>query len=171
MSELVSIAFETPEKAFEARAAFLRLQRNYVVTMDDVVVVTRDEKGKVKLHQAVNLPLHGGVGGAFWGTLIGLLFLNPLLGMALGAGAGALSGAFADIGIDDDFMQRLGQTLTPGSAALFVLLNRSTFDKILDELNAFDGTLLHTSLSKASEDELRDVIEKHELHTKVHKLH
>jgi hypothetical protein len=63
--------------------------------MEDAVVVTKDAKGKVKLQQAMNLTLAGASSGGFWGLLIGMIFLNPLLGMALGASAGALSGKFA----------------------------------------------------------------------------
>ena len=53
----------------------------------------------VELHQAVNATATGAVSGGFWGSLIGLLFLNPLLGLAVGAAAGALSGRFTDYGI------------------------------------------------------------------------
>ena len=48
--------------------------------------VTKDDKGKVKLHQAKNLTALGAVSGGLWGTLIGLIFLNPLLGAAVCAG-------------------------------------------------------------------------------------
>jgi len=34
----------------------------------------------------------GALGGAFWGLLFGLLSFTPILGMAAGAGAGALGG-------------------------------------------------------------------------------
>ena len=115
----------------------------------------------MQLHQAVNLTAAGAVGGAFWGTLIGLLFLNPLLGAALGAGSGALSGNLADIGISDQFMKDLSATLTSGSAALFVLVRRSTPDKVLEGLKPFagKGRVLQTSLTKDKEDELRKVVE------------
>lgn len=163
MSELVAIAFDNEHAAFDARAKFSRMQGDYVIEMDDVVVVTRNAKGKVKLHQAVNLPLSGATGGAFWGLLIGLLLLNPLLGAAIGAGLGAISGALSDIGIDDAFMKRLGEQLKPDSSALFVLLRKATFDRMADNLRDLDGTILHTSLSRDSEDELREVVEKHEI--------
>ena len=68
------------------------------------MVAVKDDKGKIKLHQAVNLTAHGAVSGGFWGALVGLIFLNPLLGMAVGATAGAVSGGLADVGIDDKFM-------------------------------------------------------------------
>jgi uncharacterized membrane protein len=127
--------------------------------MEDVVVVTKDEKGKVKLHQAVNLTAAGAVGGGFWGMLIGLIFLNPLLGAAVGAGAGAISGKLSDIGVDDKFMKELAETFKPGSSALFVLVRKATPDKVLDQLKGFKGKVLKTSLSTDREEELRKVLE------------
>ena len=83
--------------------------------------------------------------GALWGKLVGFLFLNPLAGMAIGglvgAGAGALSGSLADYGINDDFVRRLGQTIPPGSSALFVLVKSVTFDKILPEIEPYKPNL------------------------------
>jgi len=126
------------------------------------VVVTKDEKGKVKLHQAVNLTAAGAVGGGFWGMLIGMSFLNPLLGMAAGAGAGALSRAISDIGVDDKMMKEMASSFTPGSSALFVLVRKATADKVLEGLKPFagKGKVLRTSLSKDSEESLRAVLEK-----------
>lgn len=163
MSELIVIAFDSPEEAFEARVVFARLQREYVIDMEDIVVVTRDEKGKLKLHQAVNLPLSSGINGAFWGMLIGFLFLNPLLGMAIGAGAGTIGGALTDLGISDDFMKNLGNTLPSSSSALFVLLRHATYDKLFDQLQGMKGKVLRTSMTKSNEQELRDILDKHQI--------
>ena len=162
MADLIAISFEVPAKAFDMRARLAELQREYLITMEDVVVVTRDDDGKVKLHQATNLTAAGAVGGGFWGMLIGMLFLNPMLGVAVGAGAGALSGYLTDIGVDDAFMKKVGADLKPGGAALFVLVRKVTGDKVLDRLKDFSGTgkVIQTSLTKTSEDELRKVLEK-----------
>jgi uncharacterized membrane protein len=162
MADLIAISFEVPAKAFDMRARLAELQREYLITMEDVVVVTRDDDGKVKLHQATNLTVAGAVGGGFWGMLIGMLFLNPMLGVAVGAGAGALSGYLTDIGVDDGFMKKVGEDLKPGGAALFVLVRKVTGDKVLDRLKDFSGTgkVIQTSLTKTSEDELRKVLEK-----------
>jgi uncharacterized membrane protein len=54
-SNLVVIGFDDENKAFELRAELGKLQKEYLIDMEDVVVVTKDDKGKVKLHQAVNL--------------------------------------------------------------------------------------------------------------------
>jgi len=162
MADLIAISFKDPAKAFDMRARLAELQKEYLITMEDVVVVTRDDDGKVKLHQATNLTSAGAVGGGFWGMLIGMLFFNPLLGVAVGAGAGALSGYMTDIGIDDSFMKKVGEDLAPGSAALFVLVRKATGDKVMDKLRDFAGTgkIIQTSLSKTTEDELRKVLEK-----------
>jgi len=159
MSELVVIGFDDEHKAFEMRAALAKLQKEYLIDMEDVVVVTKDDKGKVNLHQAVNLTAAGAVGGGFWGMLIGMIFLNPLLGAAVGAGAGAISGKLSDIGIGDNFMKELGETFQPGASALFVLVRKATPDKVLEELKGFKGKVLKTSLTKDKEDELRKALE------------
>jgi uncharacterized membrane protein len=162
MANLVAIAFAEPAKAFDLRARLVELQKEYLIEMADIVVVTRDESGKVQLHQAANLTAAGAAGGGFWGMLIGMIFLNPLLGLAVGAGAGALSGYLSDLGINDNFMKKIGSELKPGGAAVFVLVRKATGDKVLDRLKDFagTGTILQSSLSKENEEELRKVFEK-----------
>jgi len=162
MSTLVAVVFNDESTAFEMRGALVKMQKQYLLEMEDAVVVTRDPDGKTKLHQAVSLIGAGAVGGAFWGMLIGLLFLNPLLGAAIGAGAGAISGKFQDLGLDDRQMKEIGDSLKPGTSALFVLLRKVTADKVLDGLKPFvgKGKVFQTSLSKDDEKALRDVLEK-----------
>jgi uncharacterized membrane protein len=75
----------------------------------------------------------GGLSGAFWGSLVGLLFLNLLAGLAVGglvrAGSGALSGSLVDYGIDDNFIRSLAETLQPDTSALFVLVRKAQPEK------------------------------------------
>ena len=93
--------------------------------------------------------------GGFWGSLIGLIFLNPLLGLAAGAGAGALSGALTDVGINDDFMKNLAATFKNGSSLLFVLVRKSTPDKVLAEIQGTGGKVIKTSLTHEQEQKCR----------------
>jgi uncharacterized membrane protein len=161
MSELIVFAFKDDTTAYEMRAALAKMQKNYLIEMEDVVIVHKDVNGEVKLDQMVNLTARGAIGGGFWGLLIGLLFMNPLLGAAVGAGAGAIGGSLTDIGINDDFMRELGETLRPGTSALFVLVRKATPDKLLDGLREFTGRakVLQSSLSQDQEEDLRAVIE------------
>jgi uncharacterized membrane protein len=161
MSSLVAIVFSDQTTAFEMRAALAKMQRQYLLTMEDAAVVTRDENGKVRLHEASSLTAAGAVHGAFWGMLLGLLFLNPLLGAAVGAGAGAIAGKFTNIGIDNKMMKDIGDSLKPGTSALFVLARRVTADKVLDGLKEFagKGRVFQTSLDKDDERALREALE------------
>jgi uncharacterized membrane protein len=161
MSDLVAIVFGDEATAFEVRAELVKMQKEYLIEMDDAVVVTKDAEGKTKLHQAVNLTATGAVGGGFWGMLIGLLFLNPLVGAAAGAAGGALAGRLTDIGINDKMMKELAESFKPGSAALFVLIKKVTADKVLDRLQAYAGrgTVFKTSLNKDDEAALRQALE------------
>jgi uncharacterized membrane protein len=159
MSDLVVIGFDQEEKAFELRAELAKMQKEYLIEMEDVVVVTKNEKGKAKLHQAVNLTAAGAASGSFWGLLIGMIFMNPLIGAAVGAGAGAISGKLSDIGIDDKFIKELSGTLQPGNSALFVLVRKATPDKVIERLKGFQGKVLKTSLTTDKEAELQAVLE------------
>jgi uncharacterized membrane protein len=158
---MIVISFDDAQTAFAMRAELAKMQTEYLIEMEDVVVVTKDDAGKVKLHQAQNLTAMGAVSGGFWGSLIGLIFLNPLLGAAVGAGAGALSGKLTDIGINNDFMEDLGETFKPGCSALFVLVRKVTGDKVLAGLSEFTGKgkVLQTSLTAEKEEALRKVVE------------
>ena len=155
MSTLVVIGYNEIHKAEEVRLTLVKLQRDYLIDLEDAVAVTKDAKGKIKLHQTVNLTAAGAASGGFWGMLIGLMFLNPLLGLAVGASAGAVSGALVDLGINDKFMKDLAATLTPNSSALFVLVSKSTPNKVLDEVKGTGGTILKTSLSHEDETRLQ----------------
>jgi len=155
MSTLVVVGYDDLFKAEETRLKLWKMQKEYLIDMADAVVAVKDPSGKVKLHQAVNLTAAGAAGGGFWGALIGLMFLNPLVGMAIVATAGAVSGALGDVGINDNFMKDLAATLHPGSSALFVLVRKSTPDKVLEELAGTGGKVLKSSLSHDDEAKLQ----------------
>jgi len=161
MSTLVVVGYNDIYTAEEVRIKLWKLQLDYLVDMEDAVVVVKDAKGKVKLHQAHNLTTTGAMSGGMWGALIGLLFLNPVLGFAVGAGAGAISGSLTDIGVSDTFMKELAANMTPESSTLFVLLRSATPapDKVLEELKGTGGTILQTSLSNEGEARLQAALD------------
>jgi uncharacterized membrane protein len=158
MSTLVVIDYESEIKAEEVRLALLKMQKEYLIDLADAVVVVRDKQGKVKLRQLYNLTAAGAASGGFWGALMGLIFLNPLFGFAIGAAAGAISGSLRDVGIDDNFMKELGQTIKPGTAALCVLIREMSADKVLEEVKKFGGTVIKTNLTNENEAKLREAL-------------
>lgn len=158
MSNLVVIGYDDQFKAEEVRLMLWKMQKEYLIDLEDAVVAIKDDKGKLKLHQAVSLTAAGAMTGGFWGALIGLIFLNPLLGLAVGAAAGAVSGTLADVGIDDKFMKELAETMHAGSSVLFILVRRATPDKVLAELKGTGGKVLKTSLSHDDEAKLQEAL-------------
>lgn len=166
MSDLVVVGFDNPHEADRVLTDLNRLQKEYLVDLEDAVVATRDPDGKLRLKQSIDLvgtgATTGGLWGAMWGSLVGLLFLNPLIGMvaggALGAGAGALSGKLADYGIDDNFIRSVGETVQPGTSALFVLVRKIQPEKVLAELKGVRGRVIRSSLSPEQERRLQEAL-------------
>jgi uncharacterized membrane protein len=158
MSNLVVIGYDDQFKAEEVRLKLWKMQKEYLIDLEDAVVAVKNEQGKVKLHQALNLTAAGAASGGFWGALIGLIFLNPLLGLAVGAAAGAVSGALTDVGIDDKFMKDLAAAMHPGSSVIFILVRRATPDKVLEEIKGTGGKVLKTSLSHDDEAKLKEAL-------------
>jgi len=161
MNSLVVVGFPTVEEAEQVRRELIDIQREQLIAIEDAVVVDHDKERGVQLRQAINLSAAGAVGGGFWGTLVGLLFLNPLLGAAVGAGVGAASGALSDIGINDGFLREVGETLPTGSAALCLLVRDATPDRLIERLrsHAPHARLLRTNLSHTDEERLRQLLE------------
>jgi uncharacterized membrane protein len=162
MSNLVVFGFDGIHTADDVLNKLRSLQKENLIDLEDACVVERETGGKVHIKQAVNLTAlgaaAGGSRGALWGGLIGLLFMNPLAGMAIGAitgaGAGAVSGSLADYGIRDDFVRKLSETIPAGSSALFVLFSRVTEDKVLPEIEPFKPRILKSYLSKEPDQRL-----------------
>jgi uncharacterized membrane protein len=160
VSTLIAIAYDDVATANTVRDKLFELQTQHLITLEDAVVVERKLDGKVKLHQARGSAAGAGaLGGALWGGLIGLIFFMPFLGAAIGAGTGALAGKSVDTGADDNFMRQVGEQLTPGKAALFVLVVSSTPEKVLPEVAPYGGSIITTSLSPEAEDHLRDAVQ------------
>jgi uncharacterized membrane protein len=160
MSDLIAVVYPTEAKAEEVRKRLFELQREYLITLGDAVIATKTDAGKIKLNQLMNVTAAGAVSGSFWGMLIGLLFLNPLVGAAIGAASGAVGGALTDVGINDKFMKELSASLQPGNAALFVLVQEVTADKVLKDIERFGGVVLKTSLDETKEQVLRDALQR-----------
>jgi uncharacterized membrane protein len=159
MSDLIAIGFKDEFKADEVLIDLRRLERDYLIDLEDAAIVIRNKDGKVRIKQTQELIANGAIEGGFWGLLLGMIFFSPILGI-LGLAVGALSGAMQDIGIDDNFIREIGETIEPGSSAIFILVRKSTPDKVLDDLSKFEGKVLRTSLSKEDEAKLQEVLTK-----------
>jgi uncharacterized membrane protein len=127
------------------------MQKEYLIELGDAVIAIKDDQDRIKLNQLLNTTTAGAVSGAFWGSLIGLIFLMPLAGAAIGAASGAIGGKLTDIGINDKWMKDVAAAIQPRTAALFLLIRKVTADKVLEGLRGEGGTVLRTSLDHTKE--------------------
>jgi len=158
VATLTAWAFPTVDGAEQAIERIKQLQTQQLIKLEDGATVTWEEgKKKPKTRQLNNLAGAGALGGAFWGMLFGLLFFIPLLGLAIGAGLGALTASMADVGIDDGFINSVKQRVTPGTSALFLLTSEAVTDRIKDSFDNLSPELIASNLSAEQEAKLREV--------------
>jgi uncharacterized membrane protein len=164
MATLTVWRFDTADGAQNALSTLERMQKEELIRVVDAAVVSWPEgRKKPRTEQLHSLVGAGALGGSFWGLLFGLIFFVPLLGMAVGAAMGALTGSMADVGIDDDFIRRVRDEVTPGTSALFALTTSAVTDRVLENFKGTRAELISTNLSAEQEARLRDAFEEAEL--------
>jgi uncharacterized membrane protein len=118
------------------------------VDVDDAALVSWPAGHRKPSTRALgNLGGPGALWGGFWGMLLGLVFLTPLAGPTFGAAAGAVAGSLSDFGVEDDFVKRARDTVTPGTSALFVIADDRGVDQIAATLAEDEFALLRTDLT------------------------
>ncbi|MFF1508675.1 DUF1269 domain-containing protein [Streptomyces sp. NPDC058326] len=156
MSELIVIGYDDPEAAQRGFATVQDLQRDYVVHLNGLAVVSVDADGTTHVDTTSRIVGVSAASGALWGTIFGILFLLPGVGLLTGAALGGLVGRISRSGIDDRFRQQVEDLLKPGSAAVVIMASKITDDKFTVAMQPHGGTVLKTSLSDEDEKELAD---------------
>jgi uncharacterized membrane protein len=153
--------FDSANGADDATQTLQMLAREGLLTVADAATVSWPaDRKKPKTRQYTPTTSVGAMGGAFWGLLFGLIFFVPLLGAAVGAASGALAGSLSDVGIDDGFINKVRDQVTPGTSALFVMTRDVVIEKVRDAFVAHGPTeLIFTNLSTEQETALREVFQ------------
>jgi uncharacterized membrane protein len=156
MSELVVIAYPDEHRAAKVYEALHRTHHDLLFDVDTptALYVTKDREGEVQIHPRQRLGHVGVLGGGAAGLLLGLVFTVPVVGAVVGAGAAALVGRGAELGISDEFVDQLSTSLAPGSSALFLLLRPVSIDDTLAVVGKYGGTLQRASLPPDVEERL-----------------
>jgi uncharacterized membrane protein len=159
VADLVAIGYPDETTAIQAASEAERLSNELIIQPDAIAAIICDKQGKYKVVTNHHQVGGGATWGGFWGLLFGMLFFVPILGMALGAGFGALMGKLEKSGIDRQFQEQVRDMLKPGTSALFLVLEKVTPDKAVAALSKYGGTVLKSSLSKETEEELQDALQ------------
>lgn len=175
MSHLAVLTFTTRDGAEEALRGVLtdRVSSplgNALQIQDAAVVVKTERRQRVKVTQTVESIEKGGkiIRGSWWGLLIGLLFGGPIGGALLGGLIGKIAGRNVDLGIDNEFIRKVGDSLEPGGSALLVLTDKSPDEALAAAAEAVAAGLILTAISTetakvlgeiAADDEIADAIQ------------
>ena len=151
--------FGSVRAADEAARLLERLAQDDVVDLHDASIVCWEEGAKKpRTRLLAPITVKGSLGGSFWGLLFGLIFFVPLLGAAIGAATGVHAGSLDDLGIDDGFMNRVRDQVTPGTSALFLLASDAVVDRVRDVVGGLEpDVLITTGLTEEQDAALRRV--------------
>lgn len=158
MADLIAIGYNDTTTAEQALNEVAKLSRDLIIQPDAAAAIIRDPDGKIRTVTNQNEVKMGTASGAFWGFLFGLLFFIPVIGMAVGAGLGALMGKMGKTAIDRSFQEQVRDMLKPGTSALFMIVEQMTTDKALDALSKYGGTVIKSSLSEQDQAEMQKAL-------------
>jgi uncharacterized membrane protein len=158
MATLSVLKFDDPYGADSVLVALQGMQERQMITLEDAALVSWPQGNRKPKTRQLHSTAGAGAGwGAFWGFLFGLIFFVPFLGAAIGAGMGGMTGALADVGIDDDFIREVREKVTEGTSALFALTSGATApERVIDELKQYDFEIISTNLPEEQENKLRE---------------
>ena len=157
MANLTAWKFDSPDGASQAVRTLKEAQDEGLIVIDDAAIVEWPQgRKKPKTRQVDDVTGERALGGAFWGFLFGIFFFMPLIGAAVGAGAGAASAKLGHVGIDDEFIDRVKGAVTEGSSALFLLSSSGAPDRIQQRFIGNKPELIATNLSPDQEAKLRE---------------
>ncbi len=154
---VVAMAFDKPSRATEVLVNLLHLQEEGALRLGDAVVIAKDDSGRAKIHETVDVtPGKGALVGGWWGLLAGL-FVGPLA-IAGGAAAGALYGKLVDKGLADDWVKQMSEWLDAGRSALLLLITLENKNQVLRELSRYEGEVVTTDLPEPVRLELEEAL-------------
>jgi len=119
MDKMLVVVFDSEIKAYEGSRALQELQNEGTLNLYSKAVITRDASGKVAVKQMGDSGPLGTAVGLLIGSLVGMI--GGPVGMAIGASIGAAGGLMYDtahLGIGQDFLVEVEQSLQPGKAAV-----------------------------------------------------
>lgn len=159
--EMMVVAFEDVYKADAVLTTLKQLDVEAVVDLKSAAVVVRDATGQVRIRETRDFDAkQGAIGGAVAGGLLGLLGGGLLRGAILGAAGGAIAGKGIDLGLNDEYLKGVGESLGSGTSALVALIAFQRVEEAMEELEKFEGgTILRHTLSDEVYQQLSDAVE------------
>ena len=155
-SSIIIVTWDDPQQADKALKSIKHWQKEKQIEVEDAVVVVKDDQGHVKVKETEHLTtkkgvVFGGVAGLVVGTMLG----GPIGGAVLGGAAGALA-AKIDLGIPNETIEAVSESMEDASSALFAQLKSVNKALLRSAIRESGGTLHELSITSAQELDLED---------------
>jgi uncharacterized membrane protein len=150
MSQLITFIYANESGAKLLEEQLVEAQANQNLTVSDAALILRKEDGRPVLSHAVNLVGRGTMGGMFWGFILALVFWTKWWGLSVG-------GALGDLGLDDDFVKDVGESVGKGHSAMLALVEEGMVEAVLNVAGGSKPKIVRTNFSKEDERVLQSV--------------
>ena len=163
----MGISFENTFRAREFLVAASGLAAAGKLKLKDAVTVVKDDSGKTVVHETVDpTPVRSALSGAMWAGLFGLILGGPvgwIAGLAVGAGAGAVTAKVMDLGVPDEWVTWFRDAVQPGTATVALLVEDLDRNALVAEAARFTGAeLVYANLDDATIERVRDAFANHD---------
>lgn len=160
---LVGVSFDSMFRAQEFLVAAQGLAASHKLKLNDAVIVGKNDEGKTMVHETIDpTPGASAMSGALWAGLFGLILGGPVgwvAGMAVGAGAGAVTAKVVDLGISDEWVAWFRETVEPGATIVALLVQDLDRDALVAEVGRFPGAqLVYANLDDATVDRIKTAL-------------
>ncbi|XVU29970.1 DUF1269 domain-containing protein [Actinoplanes sp. CA-054009] len=145
--------FDDPKRAENVFGIVRNAAADHLIHIVDHAIVSWPEGAeKPDIHHSHDSTRHGIGWGAFWGIVVGGLFLVPIVGGAVGAGVGALAKATQGTGISKEQLERIRTEVTEGTSALFLVTDSGDLDRLGERFRGEHSRLIATNLTEGERD-------------------
>ncbi|NER08311.1 MAG: DUF1269 domain-containing protein [Okeania sp. SIO3C4] len=136
---MLVIAFSDLSGANDVLHKLRELEKIDHLDIENACVAERSAKGRLQLKQNVGDTTEDTLHPRFWRRLVGHLLRH-------GEDEMSDEGATPELGFSQKFAKQLSQQLTPGTSALFVLVDQASLEEVVEILQDYTGTILRSSL-------------------------
>ena len=161
---LVGISFPDIFRAQEFMTAATGLAARGSLKLKDAVLVVKDADGKTHVKETIDPePGRTALSGALWAGLFGLVLGGPVgwaAGLAVGAGAGAVTAKVVDLGISDEWVGWFREAVQPDTATVALLAEDLDRNALVEEAARFTGAeLVYANLDDFTLERIKDALE------------
>lgn len=160
-SAILIVTFDDTKKADQALDNLKSWQKEGRLEIGDAVVLVKNEKGKLKVHETTEFTTkRGATWGGIAGLVVGIMAGGPIGGLILGAAAGALAGKATDIGVSKEEIQSVTDSMENATSAIALQIKSiENKDMLAAMMRQLGGHIHELSLDEETEADLEGTME------------